>query len=46
MSYSCQSISRYVPLAFSGCASASITHQAVTLDYAVKVLWSLGLPRG
>ncbi|WP_190916722.1 hypothetical protein [Nostoc sp. FACHB-892] len=27
-----------VPLAFSGCASASVTHQAVTLDCAVKVL--------
>ncbi|MEA5503918.1 hypothetical protein VB735_12510 [Halotia wernerae UHCC 0503] len=27
-----------VPLTFSGCASASATHQAVTLDYAVKVL--------
>ncbi|MBE9036035.1 hypothetical protein [aff. Roholtiella sp. LEGE 12411] len=26
-----------VPLTFSGCASASVTHQAVTLDYAVKV---------
>ncbi|WP_339394274.1 hypothetical protein [Nostoc sp. UHCC 0870] len=26
-----------VPLTFSGCASASVTHQAVTLDYAVMV---------
>ncbi|MDZ8035916.1 hypothetical protein [Nostoc sp. DedSLP04] len=27
-----------VPIAFSGCTSASVTHQAVTLDCAVKVL--------
>ncbi|MBD2565896.1 MULTISPECIES: hypothetical protein [Nostoc] len=27
-----------VPLAFSGCASASVAPQAVTLDCAVKVL--------
>ncbi|MBN3905629.1 MAG: hypothetical protein HWQ35_03320 [Nostoc sp. NMS1] len=27
-----------VPLAFSGCASASVTYQAVTLDCAVMVL--------
>ncbi|MBD2249117.1 hypothetical protein [Nostoc sp. FACHB-888] len=26
-----------VPLAFSGCASASVTHQAVTLDSLVKI---------
>ncbi|YAF98942.1 MAG: hypothetical protein AB3A66_28495 (plasmid) [Nodularia sp. CChRGM 3473] len=28
-----------VLLAFSGCTSASVTSQAVTLDCAVKVLW-------
>ncbi|MCC5632683.1 hypothetical protein LC613_34360 [Nostoc sphaeroides CHAB 2801] len=35
-----------VPLAFSGDASTSVTHQAVTLDCAVKVRWALRLPKG
>jgi len=35
-----------VPIAFSGCASASVIYQAVTLDCAVKVRWALRLPKG
>jgi hypothetical protein len=35
--FKCKSISGCVPLAFSGCASASVAPQAVTLDCAVKV---------